>query len=231
MKDLPMNAVAKVVPLRNDNDEDPDPIASLVAERKRVSDELARLAAIDAPVREAEAAVGGIDRAISTLDSDDRSCFEEWATGGGVGAPPASRNIERAGLVRRRLELQSDVDSARNRSAAVAPRRVTLNGELRRIDHMIFAEKLRGAVKEAHRLDAEAHEMALEMRAPIAKVVALKMILAGETMNSAQNSGDQPAVRLIGEAIATLSGLAMPEIGGDSASLPSFVTEWRRALT
>jgi hypothetical protein len=224
-----MNATAKVVPLRNDNVE-PDPIVSLLEERKRVSEELARLAAIDAPVREAEAAVGAIDRAIATLDSDDRSSFEEWATGGGIGAPPASRNTERAGLVRRRLELQSDVDSAHNKSAGVAPRRVTLNGELRRIEHMIFAEKLRMALEEARRLDAEAHEFARKMRAPIAKVVALKMTLVGEMMSSAENSGDKAAVRLVGEAIETLNGLTMPELGGDSASLPRFMEEWREAL-
>jgi hypothetical protein len=46
-----------------------------------------------------------------------------------------------------------------------------------------------------------------EMRAPIAKVVALKMTLVGEMMNTAENSGDKAAVRLIGEATETLSGI------------------------
>jgi hypothetical protein len=81
-----MNATAKVVPLRNDNVE-PDPIVSLLAERKRVSDELARLAAIDEPVRAAEAAVAAIDRAIATLDAGERDRSQEWAASG-LGAPP-----------------------------------------------------------------------------------------------------------------------------------------------
>jgi hypothetical protein len=222
---------AAIVPMAKPGSADsPDAVADLLDERERILAELERLSAIDAPVREAEAAVGAIDRAIATLDSDERSRFEEWAAGGGIGAPPASRNTERAGLVRRRLELQSDVDSAHNRAAAVAPHRVTLNGELRRIAHMVFAEKLRVAIKEARRLEAEAHEMALEMRAPIAKVVALKMMLVGEMMSTAENSGDKAAVRLIGEAIETLSGFSMPEIGGDSASLPNFMSDWRESL-
>ncbi len=201
-----MNARAKVVQLGNEN-EDSDAVADLLAERAAILAELERLSAIDTPVREAEAAVAAIDRAIATLDSDERCRFEEWAAGGGIGAPPASRNAERAGLVRRRLELQSDVDSAINRAAAVAPRRVTLNGELRRIDHTVFAEKLRGAIKEARRLDAEAHEMALEMRAPIGRVAALKFALI---QHQSEVGGNASAERLIGEAIDTLATFRMP---------------------
>jgi hypothetical protein len=71
MKDLPMNAAAKIVPLRKDTNEDSDPIVLLLAERKRVSEELTRLAAIDGPVRSAEAALGGINRAIDALGAKE----------------------------------------------------------------------------------------------------------------------------------------------------------------
>ena len=216
-----MNATAKIVPLRNESKEDSDPIVSLLAERKRVSDELARLAAIDEPVRAAEGAIGAIDRAIATLDAEERALSEAWATSGGQG-PPEPRNAERAGLVKRRVELQSDLNSARNRGAAVAPRRTSLNGEIRRIEHLIFAAKLRAALEEARRLDAEAHAIALEMREPIGRIVALKIAL----MQHDNASGE----RLIGETIDALNQFKMPEIGGESAALPRFIDAWQEAL-
>jgi len=141
--------------------------------------------------------------------------------------PPEPRNSERAGLVKRRLELQSDVDAARNRGAAVAPRRTALNGEIRRFEHLIFAAKLRVALEEARRLDAEAHEIALKMREPIGRVAALKFALM---QHRSEFGGNAPADRLIGEAIDTLSKFKMPEIGGDPASIGGFVDEWREAL-
>ena len=114
-RDFRVNTVAKTVSLRNDSKEDSDPIDSLLEERGRIIAELERLSAIDAPVRAAEDAVAAIDRAIATLDTEERSNSEAWATSG-VGEPPEPRNAERAGLVKRRIELQSDVDSARNQS-------------------------------------------------------------------------------------------------------------------
>lgn len=221
-----MNATAKVVPLRNDSNEDSDPIVSLLAERKRVSEELARLAAIDVPVREAEAAVAAVDRAIATLDADERDRSQEWAASG-LGAPPEPKTAERRGLVQRRVELESDVAAARNRANAVAPRRTALNVELRQIDHMVFAEKLRGAIKEARQLDDEAHEIALKMREPIGRVAALKFALM---QHRSEVDGNAPAERLIAEAIDALSKFKMPEIGGDPSSIGGFVGEWREAL-
>jgi hypothetical protein len=215
-----MNATAKIVPLRNDSNED-SAIVSLLEERKRVSEELARLSAIDEPVRAAEAAIGAIDRAIATLDAEERAHSEAWATSGGQ-EPPEPRNAERAGLVKRRIELQSDLDSARNRGAAVAPRRTVLNGEIRRVEHLIFAAKLRGALEEARRLDAEAHELALEMREPIGRVAALKIALMQHDNASAE--------RLIGEAIDALSQFKMPEIGGDPSAINGFIEQWRDSL-
>jgi hypothetical protein len=215
-----MNATAKIVPLRNDSNED-SAITSLLAERKRVSEELARLAAIYEPVREAEAAVAAIDRAILMLDQAERARTEDWAQSG-VGDPPEPRNSERVGLVKRRLELQSNVDAAHNRAAAVVPRQTTLNGEIRRIEHLIFAAKLRGALEEARRLDAEAHEFARKMREPIGRVAALKIAL----MQHDNASGE----RLIGEAIDALSQFKMPEIGGDPSAINGFVERWRDSL-
>lgn len=130
-------------------------------------------------------------------------------------------------MVKRRLELQSDVDAARNRGAAVAPRRTALNGEIRRIAHLIFAAKLRDALEEARQLDAEAHEFALMMREPIGRVAALKFALM---QHRSEVDGDASADRLIGEAIDTLATFRMPEIGGDPASIGGFVGEWREAL-
>lgn len=207
-----------------EGNEAPNAVDDLLAERERVSAELRRLGAIDAPVLAAEAALAAVDRAIGTLDADERSRSEEWAAGG-VGEPPAPRNSERAGLVRRQLELQSDVDAARNRAAAVVPRRVMLNGELRRIGHLLFAEKLRGALEEARRLNDRAHAIAADMREPIARVVALKMTLMGRP-----ESEDRSAQRLIGETIDALSRFEMPEVGGDPASMHGFITDWERAL-
>ena len=106
-----------------------------------------------------------------------------------------------------------------------------MNGEIRRIEHLIFAAKLRGALEEARRLDARAHDLAAEMREPIARVVALKLMLAGETMNAVQSRGDKAVERLIGEAIGNLSRFKMPEIGGDPANLSSFIFEWREMLS
>jgi hypothetical protein len=125
-------------------------------------------------------------------------------------------------LVQRRVELESDVAAAHNRAAAVAPRRTVLNGEIRRIEHLIFAEKLRAALEEARRLDAQAHELALEMREPIGRVAALKIAL----MQHDKASGE----RLIGEMIDALNQFTMPEIGGESAALPRFIDDWQEAL-
>jgi hypothetical protein len=221
-----MNATAKILPVGNDTAEPTDAVADLLAERSRIVAELERLRAIDGPVREAEAAVAAVDRAISTLDQAERARTEDWAASG-VGDPPSPRNAERAGLVRRRLELQSDVEGARNRATAVAPRRTALNGELRRIDHQLFAEKLRSAIEEARRLDAHAHELALEMREPIGKVAALKFALM---QHRSQVGGNAPAERLIGEAIDALAKFKMPEIGGDPSAINGFIEQWRDAL-
>jgi hypothetical protein len=215
---------AAVIPIAKPESDSRDAVANLVAERSRVIAELQRLAAIDGPVREAGSAVAAIDRAIATLDADERSRSEAWAASG-TGAPPEPRNTERAGLVRRRLELESDVAAAQNRANAIAPRRVELNGEIRRIEHLIFAAKLRGALGEARRLNARAHEIAAEAREPIARVVALKLALIGH-----RDSEDQATQRLIGETIDALTRFEMPEIGGDPASLQGFVNEWEQVL-
>lgn len=125
-------------------------------------------------------------------------------------------------MVQRRVELESDVAAAHNRSAAVAPRRTELNGEIRRIEHLIFAAKLRGALEEARRLDAEAHEFARKMREPIGRVAALKIAL----MQHDNASGE----RLIGETIDALNQFKMPEIGGEPAAINGFVERWRDSL-
>jgi hypothetical protein len=212
---------AAIIPLAKP--ESDDAIDKLLEQRAGVLAEIQRLGTIDRPIQEAESAVAAIDRAIATLDEGERSRTEEWAASG-VGDPPSPRNAERAGLVQRRLELQSDVEGAKNRAAAVGPRRMALNGELRRIDHQLFAEKLRSALEEARRLDAHAHELALQMRAPIGRVAALKIALIGHA------SGDKAAERLVGEAIDALSRFKMPELGGDPAKLGGFVDEWQEML-
>lgn len=215
---------AEIIPIRNNAEA--SAIDSLLEERAGIVAELGRLAAIDGPVLAAEGAVGAVDRAITELDAAERDLSQSWATNG-VGAPPEPRTAERRSLVARRAELQSDLESARNRANAVAPRRTALNGELRRIDHLIFAEKLRGAIEEARRLDARAHEIAVEMREPIGRVAALKFALM---QHRSAVSGNAAAERLIGEAIDALSKFKMPEIGGDPAKLNDFIAQWRDAL-
>jgi hypothetical protein len=220
---------AEIIPIRNDDGPDTVPasqVDTLLQERQRVLAELARLGQVDGPVRDAEASIQAINRAVEALDAQERDQAQQWAANG-AGAPPEPRNGERAGLLRRRLELQSDVDAARNRATAVAPRRVMLNGELRRIDHLLFAEKLRLALQEARRLDTQAHEIALEMRTPIGRVAALRFALI---QHQSVVAGNAPAERLIGETIQSLAAFRMPEIGGDPAKLESFVSEWRRTF-
>jgi hypothetical protein len=90
-----ISIAAAIIPIAKPGSAD-SAVADLLAERSRVIAELGCLSAIDSPVREAEAAVAAIDRATAILDSDERSRFEEWAAGGGIGAPPASRNSEPA---------------------------------------------------------------------------------------------------------------------------------------
>jgi hypothetical protein len=199
-------------------------VADLLAERQRVIAELERLSAIDAQVGEAESAVATIDRAIATLDTEERSGAEAWAKGG-VGEPPSPRNAERAGLVKRRLELQSDVDSAHNRVGATMPRRTELNAELRRLDHLLFAEKLHAALEEARHLDARAHELAEEMRGPIGRVIALRFALMRR-----QDGDNRAEQRLIGESIDVLNGFQMPELGANPGSLEGFIAQWTESL-
>lgn len=179
------------------------------------------MAAIDEPVRSATAAIAAVERAIGALDAEERDRSEKWAASG-VGDPPESKTAERRSLVQRRVELESDLAAAHNRSEAVAPRRTILNGEIHRIDRLIFAEKLRVAVEEARRFDAEAHDLAERMREPIGRVAALKIAL----MQHDNASGE----RLIGEAIDMLNQLKMPELGGDRASLGNFVDQWMESL-
>jgi hypothetical protein len=213
--DLSMNPTTKI------ENEASAEIENLLEERAGVLAELNRLSAIDGPVQEAESALAAVDRAISTLDQTERTRTEDWAKGG-VGDPPEPKTAERRSLVQRRIELESDLAAAQIRSAAVVPRRTELNGDLRRIDHLVFAEKLKLALDEARRLDAEAHRLAIEMRTPIGKVAALKITL----MQYDNASGE----RLIGEAINALNELKMPELGGDPSSLGGFVGEWQDML-
>lgn len=89
---------AEIIPIRNE-----EPIRSevdrLLDERRNVLAELARLDVLNEPVREAEAALGAVDRAIAALDAEERAEMETWARSGD-GSPPAPRNVERANLVR-----------------------------------------------------------------------------------------------------------------------------------
>jgi hypothetical protein len=221
---------AAIRPLRSESAELPEVIAGLLSERTAIIAEMERLAsAVNKPRVAAEAALAEVDAELTALNDADNAAWGEWARDQ-EGEAPTPRTAERRTLATRRTEALADIDGANIAAVAIAPRLNELNAEIRRLNHCVFAEKLRVALEKARRLDAEAHEIALEMREPIAQVVALKMMLAGETMSAAQNSGDKAAVRLVGEAIETLNGFAMPEVGGDSASLPRFMAEWGEAL-
>ena len=214
---------AEIIPIRND-----EPAVSavdrLLGERAAILAELERLNVLNGPVAVAEAAVAAVDRAIETLDADERSRTEAWARNGD-GLPPEPRNSERAGLVRRRLELQSEVDSARNRANAVGPRRTALAAEITRIDHAIFGAKISAALAEARRWDAEAHRLAREMRGPLGRVVSLRFALLG--LPVAQGSSES---RLIGETIGELDKFRMPELGANSSGLEALISEWEAKL-
>ena len=138
-------------------------VDKLRGERAAILSELERLNVLNGPVNDAEAALAALDRAIATLDQDERARSEAWAKNG-VGSPPEPKTAERRDMVRRRSELESDAVLARTRAEATTPRRVALASEIRRIDHAIFGAKINAALAEARRWNAAAHRLAREMR-------------------------------------------------------------------
>jgi hypothetical protein len=220
-----MNAAAKVVPLRNESNEDSDPIVSLLAERKRVSEELARLAAIDEPVRMAEAALNAVDRAIDGLDAEQRDRAQEWAASG-TGELPESKTAERRSLVARRAELQSDLDSARNRVSAIAPRRHDLHVELNRIARENFLLKVRKAISEGQRLHDEAHSIVQQALEPLTRLQALRQALISAG-NSQENQGADGAAREAFSAAEAIGNFPAPQITYDGATINRMTAEWQ----
>jgi hypothetical protein len=222
---------ANIVPLaRPESNESPDAVAELAAERERIAAELSCLAAaVDGPRIAAEAALAKIDGELAALNDADNAAWRAWARDQ-EGESPTARTEERRALATRRIEALADLDGTKIAVAATAPRLNELNGEIRRLDHLVFAAKLRGAVEEARRFDTEAHERAKAVGEPLAHVISLKMLLASEMMNAAQARGDRAAERLIGEAIGVLNGFTMPELGAEQAALPRQMNAWREAL-
>jgi hypothetical protein len=213
---------AATLPLPTESPEAPEAIAELLSEHAAIAAEMSRLsAAVDKPRVAAEKALAKIDAELAALNDSDNAAWREWARDQ-EGEAPTPRTAERRTLAIRRTEALADIDGANIAAVAIAPRLNELNAEIRRLNHCIFAEKLRVALEEARRLDAEAHELALEMREPIGRVAALKIAL----MQHENASGE----RLIGEAIDMLNQLKMPEVGGDRASLGNFVDQWMESL-
>jgi hypothetical protein len=221
-----LNATAKVVPLRNDSDG--SAFEDLLDERDRIVNELQRLSVVDAPVIAAEAVVAEVDRDTAALAAAERDAWQKWAeTPDGNALAP--KKDERRALAMRRAEAAGDLDSARVAAAAIAPRRTLLNAELNRIGRELFLRKIRQAVDEGIRLNAEAHAIVEQIRAPLTRVAALRSALIS-CANTQENAGAQGPAHAALKGAETLDALLLPNVSFDGGTLNRYVAEWMGVL-
>jgi hypothetical protein len=196
----------------------------LFAERERISAELGRLAVVDTPVRDGEAAVAAIDREVAALDADERATWLAWGAAPD-GEPPALRISERRALAQRRAESAADLDAARVAAAAVAPRRTALNIELTRIGREMFRARLAECLAEGIRLNGEAHAIIEQIRDPLSRVSALRSALL--TISSAKaNAGEKALEHELILGAEKIAGLPLPNVSFDGATLNKHAAEW-----
>lgn len=213
-----MNAVA----------EESDAVDDLLVERERIANELQRLGIVDAPVVAAEALVAAVDRDTAALNSAEREVWLAWAAKPD-GNAPAPKKDERRALAMRRAEAAGDLDSARVAAAAIAPRRTQLNAELNRIGRELFLRKIRQAVDEGIRLNAEAHAIVEQIREPLARVAALRSALIS-CVNTQENAGAQGAAHEALKGAERLDALPLPNVSFDGGTLNRYVAEWMGLL-
>jgi hypothetical protein len=221
-----MNAAAKVVALRNDSDD--SAFDDLLDKRDHIVNELQRLSVVDAPVTAAEAVVGEVDRDTAALDAAERDAWQKWADTPD-GNAPAPKKDERRALAMRRAEAAGDLDSARVAAAAIAPRRTQLNAELNRIGRELFLRKIRQAVDEGIRLNAEAHAIVEQIREPLARVAALRSALIS-CANTQENAGAQGAAHAALKGAESLDALPLPNVSFDGRTLNKYFAEWMGVL-
>jgi hypothetical protein len=188
----------------------------LFAERERISAELARLAVVDKPVGEAEAAIAVVDQEVSALDAAERAAWLAWAAEPD-GEAPALRTTERRALAQRRAESAADLDATRLAAAAIAPRRVALNVELTRIGRDIFRRRLAECIDEGSRLNGEAHQVVEQIREPLLRTAALRsalLTIAGTKGHEGQKQLEHEI--LIGAE--KIANLPLPNVSYDGAA-------------
>ena len=130
-----------------------------MAERERISAELARLSVVDKPVRDGEAAVAAIDREVADLDASERATWLAWAAAPD-GEAPALKTAERRAFAQRRAEVGG-------RSRRCPRRRCCCSAAPLGVEHRTHADRprnvsregLRNASIEGIRLNGEAHEI------------------------------------------------------------------------
>jgi hypothetical protein len=132
-------------------------------------------------------------------------------------------------LVRRRVELQSDVDAAHNRAAAVAPRRAALNAEIARIGRELFLRKINEAVEEGVRLNGEAHAIVEQICEPLARVAALRSALL-TIAGTKGNAGEKGAEHAILVGAERLDNLPLPNVTFNGQTLNRYTAEWMGRL-
>jgi hypothetical protein len=200
----------------------------LFAERERISTELTRLAIVDKPVAEAEAAVAAIDREVAALDAFERAAWLAWA-GAPDGEAPELKTPERSAFAKCRAEAAANLDAARIASAAVTPRRTALNIELSRIGRDIFRAMLTDCIGEAVQLNSEAHAIVEKIRDPLSRVAALRSALL--TLSSAKsNAGEKALEHELILGANKIAELPLPQVSYDAETLNKHTAEWLEKL-